>query len=551
MNKKTLYIIIAILMLIPTIVAIVSYNKTNSSGANGKNAVSIQIDDMNGETFLLEKSKDEEEASRMINLILDINSRASDIVALPDAVSGQKCFCVTISTTVKSDSWQYYITPDPSLCYMIAGDGSAHQLTAADGAAFLDSGYAASVYTHAAVPVMTLSNEYSVSPVSAVWKYMNYKGEYAETNVSNIVSEESAPYEVTGGISVAFSLDPDLCTVKITDASGEELFDDDYAKLADFRIDNAADFKVSVNAQWYEDAGRDYYGTIDYSFDAAVSAPATFYVLKAEADPGEFISISAKNAPDISKISFSTEPAINSDPDFYVDGEYTTALFVIPLDTPAGTYTISMGYGGSTQKSELIVNAFPIEDRYISVSSEKVANNYSDAALEEFDSLVNEVTSLASSPRLFEGYFSEGIGSCGQNRGYGRNIVVNDGIVKPYINTGMDYALYSYTDDGVYACNKGLVTYVGETAFTGKVVVLDHGYGLRTWYWNLDSVSVEKGQTVEKDAPLGKCGTTGFCDDGAGVHIAMSVGSVFVNPYDAWINGDGNGILLKGVYELN
>jgi murein DD-endopeptidase MepM/ murein hydrolase activator NlpD len=79
-----------------------------------------------------------------------------------------------------------------------------------------------------------------------------------------------------------------------------------------------------------------------------------------------------------------------------------------------------------------------------------------------------------------------------------------------------------------------LVCYSGYLDYAGYIVVIDHGLGLKTWYYNMGSdVTVSIGDRVERGQKIGVTGDSGFTGSN-GVHVAMSVGSQFVSPYDTW-----------------
>ena len=274
--------------------------------------------------------------------------------------------------------------------------------------------------------------------------------------------------------------------------------------------------------------------------------PASFYVMKTSVDNGEFLAISAQRVSDVSKISYKCEPDLGFTPTFYTEGEYAHALLPISFDTAAGTYKITLAYGSTVQEVSLTVAENPRSDAYVDIAADVVAASFSDAAVAEFDTLVDELTATTSEKRLFDGYFPSSPGGARLAKGYGRKIIINGDTAKSYVNMGVDYMLYQGT--AVPALNAGTVVYAGSTAFTGNLVVVDHGMGLKTWYWNLGSVSVEKGASVARGDEIGKSGNTGLCGADAGFHAAMSVGDVFVSPYDTWDDGDG-GVLMQGVLE--
>ena len=88
----------------------------------------------------------------------------------------------------------------------------------------------------------------------------------------------------------------------------------------------------------------------------------------------------------------------------------------------------------------------------------------------------------------------------------------------------------------VQAVMDGKVIYVGYTEFSGDIVVVDHGYGLMSWYHNLDknSIKVSEGDTVKRGGILcDKIGDSGFTN-GSTLHQRLTVNGVPVCEYDLW-----------------
>ena len=120
-------------------------------------------------------------------------------------------------------------------------------------------------------------------------------------------------------------------------------------------------------------------------------------------------------------------------------------------------------------------------------------------------------------------------------RSFGSLVLVNGGDKYSFVNNGNDVQ-YGWAAD-VFSLNSGTVVYAGETKFTGKIVVIEHGYGIKTWYWNLGDVSVSVGDKLERGVTVGHAGSTGLTDMIGGVHLAMSADGCFVNPSVTWSGG--------------
>lgn len=62
----------------------------------------------------------------------------------------------------------------------------------------------------------------------------------------------------------------------------------------------------------------------------------------------------------------------------------------------------------------------------------------------------------------------------------------------------------------VMAADNGIVTFAGESGSGfGRIVKIDHGEGLETWYAHLDTYSVRVGERVARGAVIAKVGATG------------------------------------------
>ena len=93
---------------------------------------------------------------------------------------------------------------------------------------------------------------------------------------------------------------------------------------------------------------------------------------------------------------------------------------------------------------------------------------------------------------------------------------------------GVDIAAARGTE--IAAANSGKVLFAEYIALTGNTVCIEHGMGLKTWYYHMDSLSVSEGETVSKGQKIGEVGSTGF-STGPHLHWAASVFNVYVNPW--------------------
>lgn len=548
MKNKLIFLIVVLACFIPSVAAYANYQQIQNAPVDLSNATQISITDVNEKNYTLTKEAEGDEAHRLIQFFLSMKDNAQQIVALPDSLMGEKFFIVTISTSVgKSESYEFYFSADPTANYFKAHDGTTYKIAETDAAQFITSEYAESLYEQSAMPVLTLSNTYDVTPDTAVWQYKNYTGDYVDSDVSALVSSSLESYEIEGGLDLSFDTKPDNCTVTVTSASGDVLFDDSLDMLSTFRLETTEDITIDVVATWYEDPARAFCGKLEYSFQSYVTAPAEFYLGMTTVESGKFTAITALNVtkPENIRFTSSMEPAIQ--PVFYPAGDnMAVALLPVSVDTPTGMYTLTFTYGGTTQDTVLTVEHAGEKTSAYTVSETVIQTTRTQAALEQFDTTAKELMAKGSPERYFSGSFLEGVNGT-IRRGFGRDIYLNGSATVSYRNNGVDYEAAAGTE--VVAANAGEVVYAGMLDYAGNMVVIEHGYGLKTWYYNLGATTVSVGDKVERGTVIGAAGQTGFTGQ-TGAHIAMSVGETFVSPYDTWADSTRAGkVIIAGIDE--
>jgi murein DD-endopeptidase MepM/ murein hydrolase activator NlpD len=95
-------------------------------------------------------------------------------------------------------------------------------------------------------------------------------------------------------------------------------------------------------------------------------------------------------------------------------------------------------------------------------------------------------------------------------------------------HTGVDVA----SDYGapVHATADGIVTIAENHSGYGRLVVLDHGFGISTWYAHLSSFSAVPGTRIKRGEVIGYTGISGR-STGPHVHYEVRVNNAPVNPW--------------------
>jgi len=112
-----------------------------------------------------------------------------------------------------------------------------------------------------------------------------------------------------------------------------------------------------------------------------------------------------------------------------------------------------------------------------------------------------------------------------------RTYVYDGRDVDHQVHLGFDLA--STAAAPVHAANRGRVVHAGWLGIYGNCVVIDHGMGLQSLYAHLSSISVTTGQMVDRDAELGRSGSTGLAG-GDHLHFTMLLGGNAITPVDWW-----------------
>jgi murein DD-endopeptidase MepM/ murein hydrolase activator NlpD len=94
---------------------------------------------------------------------------------------------------------------------------------------------------------------------------------------------------------------------------------------------------------------------------------------------------------------------------------------------------------------------------------------------------------------------------------------------------GLD--LHSATDTTIRAPAEGMVILAEELKVRGRAVFIDHGAGVVSAYYHMESLAVKTGQRVERGDALGIMGATGLVT-GAHLHWELQVNGVAVDPQE-------------------
>ena len=99
---------------------------------------------------------------------------------------------------------------------------------------------------------------------------------------------------------------------------------------------------------------------------------------------------------------------------------------------------------------------------------------------------------------------------------------------EPYFHRGIDIA--SQEGSPVFATANGKVAWTGyDEGGYGNLVILDHGYGLKTYYAHLSTIKAKMGASIQKGEVIAHMGSTGK-STGPHLHYEVRIFGIPVNP---------------------
>ncbi len=228
-----------------------------------------------------------------------------------------------------------------------------------------------------------------------------------------------------------------------------------------------------------------------------------------ELQPGELVLIRA--VVDTAAIRV-TGRAFETSFDFYATGEPNTwhGLVGIDLDANPGTVPVmvqAVTATGATHRGryDLAVTDKQFPTRRLTVSAEFV--NPPSGQIERIQREARQVAAIlehASEERLWSGPFGRPVPGQATSS-FGKRSILNGQPRSPH--SGTDFQ--GSTGTPVESPNVGRVVLAADLYFSGNVVIIDHGWGLYSYFAHLSRIAVAEGDEVETGDIVGAVGATG------------------------------------------
>ena len=322
---------------------------------------------------------------------------------------------------------------------------------------------------------------------------------------------------------LSFSHPPSFAEVVIAALEEREPFRFTLEEAAGFPLVPGRTYDVQILAR-YE--SPNYTGAVRFRYTLRTSELQTSFEISGNvADLGEALVLRVHNlrqgeqAQSASSIDFS--------PVFYPDGQGgAAALFPVGIHTPPGEHFIELRAGGVFERFPITVLNTQFEVQRFTVDPSVAAQTInSEQANAEYRRVIHPLRLVYGDSRHWEGRFTRPV--------EGGRITSSFAVIRfvngagPSRHAAIDIALPEGTP--VYAPAGGRVLFAGYLQLTGNTIAIEHGLGLRTWYYHMVSIDVQTNDMVRQGQRIGAVGSTGF-STGPHLHYGMSVFNVFINP---------------------
>lgn len=368
----------------------------------------------------------------------------------------------------------------------------------------------------------------ALSP-SGDFYYKNPLGLYTVMSKSES-TVKSLEIDETANSVLQFNIEPNHIAIRIqgNDAIVYESISD---LLASFNKNGI--YPVVIDADWDKLDDKDYYGSLQYRVEFDVTLHPEIQIKTDANFPGNILILSVTNikegyltelTTDLSHGSISNAPIGDS------------LVYFIPIDiwAEAGDYAFNVEIKNDVE--EIIANlshTVKINDKsfvtqYLYISEQVYETTNSDAAYKEFRERAQAARTVSTMKKLWDGEFILPVkDDYVLTTDYGEIRYVNDRITSSR-HSGLDLAAPTGTE--IYACNSGNIVLSEYLILTGNTIIIDHGMGVFTSYYHLDTLSSQEGDFVNKGDFVGTMGSTGF-STGPHLHWSISIYNTYVNTW--------------------
>ena len=285
---------------------------------------------------------------------------------------------------------------------------------------------------------------------------------------------------------------------------------------------------VLVDALWEAERSWQKPRSGMYCFAIMFDRPTVFTLNTEDVDPGELLVFYAEHLMPGEPVT--VQSGLFASLQFSPYGQrQMIALAPVSYDLKPGSYSTTLTAGNVSKTFDITVKDKEFAVQYLSIDPQIVAETRTDETVKDFQDKVNPILAEQLPELLWQGKAALPVPEGKVLTLFGSRRYINDE-VNPYRHSGLDLQAPIGTE--VKAVNRGKVLFAEYLAYTGNTILIEHGLGLKSWYYHLDEILVAPGDSVEREEVIGLSGATGFAAE-PHLHLNLSVGGVHINPVTA------------------
>jgi len=382
------------------------------------------------------------------------------------------------------------------------------------------------------IPSVALNGE-AAMPVNGAWTTPTLMGYYSKkTPIYDPLPEDLSNKKDLGKI--------DATTLKLekpSRASAQVVITKDPLTPQSLVIFNSTDkiyegFEFSENGKYnmavfltFEPTGAYDALQLSYSYDFEIDVEPVIAFSQEDATQADIICayVDMGLSDKVPEIETELGPAV-----FLETGtrQYTAFIPVGFAQTP-GQYSVTVKADDVEKTCRVKVNLKDYAEQHMTISQDTVdSTRGAEGASEDYAKKIKSTYEISDSIKYWTEPFIQPVaGRISTEFGLYR---YTNGSTTPTRHIGIDIAAAEGTN--VPASNNGRVVFAGDVIITGNSVVIEHGGGLKTYYFHLSSINVKEGDLVEQGDVIGRVGSTGYAT-GPHLHFEVHIGEYAVSPW--------------------
>lgn len=470
-----------------------------------------------------------------INFYLDLYLDADRISAPVRDVAEEEPMVVSIVREGNTSVFELYPEVNTNGCFFKNSKGEYYALMSSHAKTLLQREECIYVYANAgySLPRLTFVTggiEDTILPMDYSWQYKDIGGNAVDDgSVPKAEGQQSFSYYSNEGCAFRFSTQPESYSIAFFDENGVALSVTDPAALL-FTTDTR--LKAKIEASWAQN-DKVMGGRASYEFDLLYDVLPKLTHSSDKAVIGDIITVAFRHLSEDEEIRLETQ-LVTGEIELIYEEDYAFVVIPVSLENTAGEYALKF-YAGDINDTFTLTVTTP-EDTVVmaTVDTELYTTfrgkEYEDKRSEFLNSLeaskgdkmisrANPFGKPVSSEVLYD---------------FGTYMSVN-GVPPVFYLESIDYKVGE--DTSIKATERGVIVYMGSDEIYGNTVIIDHGYGVKSHYYNIGMLNEYKavGDTVEEGEILGTGGVSGMVYKDGETEIptfrfAVSINGVFVNP---------------------